>query len=240
MVGPRPLETRRRTAVDGQAEAVRTRVGSPRRAGTPLWSGTRWADFVAIALAETGSGARGARSGLRYARCRRSGSRGKPALAGLACTPLIGPAVDLTALCGSPSPRAHCRRVSPPTIRCRRSRTARWSSSPTPGVCDVRRPRTMSRAAADRLAGLGKPVLVVWGERDVLTPTADQRRALPRGGADSDGHSRGRAQPDGRSSRRIRQRHHGIHPVSPAPISPANRRKTARFRPNIGRFAFPY
>ncbi len=28
------------------------------------------------------------------------------------------------------------------------------------------------RAAADRLAGLGKPVLVVWGEQDVLTPTA--------------------------------------------------------------------
>ena len=27
-------------------------------------------------------------------------------------------------------------------------------------------------AAADRLAALGKPVLVVWGERDVLTPTA--------------------------------------------------------------------
>ena len=27
------------------------------------------------------------------------------------------------------------------------------------------------RAAADRLVGLGKPVLVVWGERDVLTPT---------------------------------------------------------------------
>ena len=24
----------------------------------------------------------------------------------------------------------------------------------------------------DRLAGLGKPVLVIWGERDVLTPTA--------------------------------------------------------------------
>ena len=27
------------------------------------------------------------------------------------------------------------------------------------------------RAVADRLAGLGKPVLVLWGERDVLTPT---------------------------------------------------------------------
>lgn len=27
------------------------------------------------------------------------------------------------------------------------------------------------RAVADRLAGLGKPVLVVWGDRDVLTPT---------------------------------------------------------------------
>ena len=28
------------------------------------------------------------------------------------------------------------------------------------------------KAIADRLAGLGKPVLVIWGERDVLTPTA--------------------------------------------------------------------
>ncbi|MEB3033070.1 alpha/beta fold hydrolase [[Mycobacterium] nativiensis] len=27
------------------------------------------------------------------------------------------------------------------------------------------------RAVADRLAGLGKPVLVLWGDRDVLTPT---------------------------------------------------------------------
>lgn len=28
-----------------------------------------------------------------------------------------------------------------------------------------------NRAVADRLAGLGKPVMVVWGDRDVLTPT---------------------------------------------------------------------
>ena len=42
------------------------------------------------------------------------------------------------------------------------------------GVChsDVLDELNGQRPVADRLAGLGKPVLVVWGDRDVLTPTA--------------------------------------------------------------------
>jgi len=42
------------------------------------------------------------------------------------------------------------------------------------GVCDsdVVEDLNAQQAVADRLAGLGKPVLVLWGERDVLTPTA--------------------------------------------------------------------
>lgn len=41
-------------------------------------------------------------------------------------------------------------------------------------LCDAKTASRINeqRAVADRLAGLGKPVLVVWGETDVLTPTA--------------------------------------------------------------------
>ena len=41
------------------------------------------------------------------------------------------------------------------------------------GLCDAKRTAKLNeqRAVADRLAGLGKPVLVLWGDRDVLTPT---------------------------------------------------------------------
>lgn len=40
-------------------------------------------------------------------------------------------------------------------------------------LCDAKTAGEINeqRAVADRLAGLGKPVLVVWGEHDVLTPT---------------------------------------------------------------------
>jgi len=38
------------------------------------------------------------------------------------------------------------------------------------GVCHSGE-QSDERTALDRLASLGKPVLVVWGERDVLTPT---------------------------------------------------------------------
>lgn len=42
------------------------------------------------------------------------------------------------------------------------------------GVCDsvVSQDLNAHEAVADRLAGLGKPVVVLWGEHDVLTPTA--------------------------------------------------------------------
>ena len=52
------------------------------------------------------------------------------------------------------------------------------------GVCDsdVVEELNADKAIADRLAGLGKPVLVIWGERDVLTPTADNVARYTRAG----------------------------------------------------------
>ncbi len=94
----------------------------------------------------------------------------KSALASLACTPLIGPAVD------------QLRSLDPVTASSLQTGFA--DDYPVPpfahrslkqlthkGVCESGN-QGEERDAADRLAGLGKPVLVVWGERDVLTPTA--------------------------------------------------------------------
>ncbi|MCV7302029.1 alpha/beta hydrolase [Mycobacterium barrassiae] len=93
-----------------------------------------------------------------------------PALAGLACVPLIGPAVDLL------------RSLDPVTASSLQTGFADDYQVPAlahrslkqlthKGVCKSGN-ADEERDAADRLAALGKPVLVVWGERDVLTPTA--------------------------------------------------------------------
>lgn len=94
------------------------------------------------------------------------------ALARLACWPIVGPAVD------------RLRRVNAVTHSALQTGFA--SDFPVPefayrslerlthrGVCesDAGDELNRERAVADRLAGLNKPVLVVWGERDVLTPT---------------------------------------------------------------------
>jgi pimeloyl-ACP methyl ester carboxylesterase len=92
------------------------------------------------------------------------------ALAGLACTPLIGPAVDLLrpvdAITDSALQTGFAPDFPVPPLAHRSLEQLTHA-----GVCESGK-QDGDRAAADRLAGLAKPVLVVWGERDVLTPTA--------------------------------------------------------------------
>ena len=93
----------------------------------------------------------------------------EPALAGLACTPLIGAAVDLLRpvdLITESSLQTGFAADYPVPQFAHRSLEQLTHT----GVCESGNLGD-DRAAADRLAGLGKPVLVVWGERDVLTPT---------------------------------------------------------------------
>ena len=94
-----------------------------------------------------------------------------PALAGLACTPVIGPAVDrlrsVDAVTDSSLQTGFAADYRVPPLAHRSLRAARR----TPAYVDSG-DQNDEQTAADRLAGLGKPVLVVWGERDVLTPTA--------------------------------------------------------------------
>ncbi|HEU0189703.1 MAG TPA: alpha/beta hydrolase [Mycobacterium sp.] len=96
-----------------------------------------------------------------------------PALGNAVCWPVIGQAldrlrrfdrVDETALRAGFAPGFPVPEVAYRSLR-RMTHTA---------VCDAKRASVTlnnQRAVADRLAGLGKPVLVVWGERDVLGPT---------------------------------------------------------------------
>lgn len=97
----------------------------------------------------------------------------RPALAGLACLPVVGPAAD--------------RLRAVPAVTRASLQTGFAADFPVPdlafrslqrlthaGVCDSDAGEQLNtgQAEADRLAHLGKPVLVVWGDRDVLTPTA--------------------------------------------------------------------
>ncbi len=152
--------------IDGQAEAV-DRALNALGIKQAVLIGHSMGGLVAIAVAERDPG--------RVERVAISDTPAaedlveESALAGLACAPLIGPAVDLL------------RPVDPVTESSLQAGFA--ADYPVPqyahrslerlthtGVCASGNPGD-DRPAADRLAGLGKPVLVVWGERDVLTPT---------------------------------------------------------------------
>jgi pimeloyl-ACP methyl ester carboxylesterase len=93
-----------------------------------------------------------------------------PALAGLACAPIIGPVVDrlrpVDAITESALQTGFAADYSVPALAHRSLEQLTYA-----GVCQSTDQQD-ERAPADRLAGLGKPVLVVWGEKDVLTPTA--------------------------------------------------------------------
>lgn len=92
-----------------------------------------------------------------------------PLLGKMVCWPVLGPAMD------------RFRQV--PAVTASALQTGFAADYPVPdfayrslqrltyrGVCDSKQGAPAS--VADTLVGLGKPVLVVWGETDVLTPTA--------------------------------------------------------------------
>jgi pimeloyl-ACP methyl ester carboxylesterase len=93
-----------------------------------------------------------------------------PALAGLACAPIIGPLVDrlrpLDVVTDGALQTGFAADYPVPQLAHRSLEQLTHA-----GVCSTDEP-SEQRTEADRLAGLGKPVLVVWGESDVLTPTA--------------------------------------------------------------------
>jgi pimeloyl-ACP methyl ester carboxylesterase len=153
--------------IDGQAEAVR-RALDDLGVEHAVLVGHSMGGLVAIALTELDS--------ERVERVVVSDSPAaeglvdESALAGLACTPLIGPAVDLLrpvdAITDSALQTGFAPDFPVPPLAHRSLEQLTHA-----GVCESGK-QDGDRAAADRLAGLAKPVLVVWGERDVLTPTA--------------------------------------------------------------------
>ncbi len=168
LVGHGGSEAPRDTApygIDGQAEAVDRALEAlgVRRA---VLVGHSMGGLVAIAVAEHDPERveRVAVSDTPAA----AGLVSESALGELVCVPIIGPAVD------------RFRPIDPVTEPALQTGFA--ADYPVPqfahrslerlthvGVCDSG--KQGQDHAAERLAGLGKPVLVVWGERDVLTPT---------------------------------------------------------------------
>jgi pimeloyl-ACP methyl ester carboxylesterase len=153
--------------IDGQVEAVRHALDAlgVRRA---VLVGHSMGGYVAIALAE--------RDSERVERVVISDSPADasltemPTLAGLACAPIIGPAVDrlrpVDAITGSSLQTGFAADFPVPPLAHRSLERLTHT-----GVCQSGA-QADDRPAVERLAGLGKPVLVLWGERDVLTPTA--------------------------------------------------------------------
>jgi pimeloyl-ACP methyl ester carboxylesterase len=92
-----------------------------------------------------------------------------PVLGDVGCWPLIGPVIDrfrgVDALTGSSLQTGFASEYPVPQLAHRSLEQLTHQGVCHSGADDD------ERAVADRLAGLGKPVLVVWGERDVLTPT---------------------------------------------------------------------
>jgi pimeloyl-ACP methyl ester carboxylesterase len=93
-----------------------------------------------------------------------------PALAGLACAPVIGQAIDrlrpVDAITDSSLQTGFADGYAVPPLAHRSLQQLTHS-----GLCYAR-DQDGEPSAVDRIAGLEQPVLVVWGERDVLTPTA--------------------------------------------------------------------
>jgi pimeloyl-ACP methyl ester carboxylesterase len=102
-----------------------------------------------------------------------AGLTAMPVLGDLACWPLVGPAVDrlrgVDAITESSLQTGFAEDYPVPELAHRSLEQLTHT-----GVCDSDAGEELDRerAVAERLADLDKPVLVVWGERDVLTPTA--------------------------------------------------------------------
>lgn len=96
-----------------------------------------------------------------------------PVMRDVVCAPVIGPAADrfraIDAVDTSSLQTGFAADYPVPDFAYRSLQRLTHT-----GVCDsdVVDDLNADKAIADRLAGLGKPVLVIWGERDVLTPTA--------------------------------------------------------------------
>ena len=103
-----------------------------------------------------------------------------PALAGLACAPIIGPAVDLLrpvdAVTDSSLQTGFAADYPVPPLAHRSLERLTHA-----GVCHSGEQHNQP-VPADRLAALDKPALVVWGERDVLTPTGPNIERYRRAG----------------------------------------------------------
>ncbi|MUM19958.1 alpha/beta fold hydrolase [Mycobacterium sp. CBMA271] len=101
-----------------------------------------------------------------------SGLKAMPALGSLACWPLIGPAADrlrgVDAITDSALQAGFAPGYPVPELAHRSLKQLTHT-----GVCDSTAGDELNAAkpVAEQLAGLGKPVLVVWGAQDVLTPT---------------------------------------------------------------------
>ncbi|WP_234812292.1 alpha/beta fold hydrolase [Mycolicibacter longobardus] len=95
-----------------------------------------------------------------------------PALGNVACWPVLGAAVDrlrgIDAVDRSSLQTGFAADFPVPELAYRSLKRMTHNA-----LCDARTADRFNekRPVADRLAGLGKPVLVVWGENDVLTPT---------------------------------------------------------------------
>jgi pimeloyl-ACP methyl ester carboxylesterase len=93
-----------------------------------------------------------------------------PALAGLACAPIVGQAIDrlrpVDVISDSALKTGFAADFAVPPLAHRSLEQLTHS-----GLCHAR-VQDGAPAAVDRIARLQQPVLVVWGERDVLTPTA--------------------------------------------------------------------
>ena len=93
-----------------------------------------------------------------------------PALAGLACAPILGQAIDrlrpVDVVTNSSLQTGFADGFAVPPLAHRSLERLTHS-----GLCYARE-QDGEPAAVDRIAQLEQPVLVVWGERDVLTPTA--------------------------------------------------------------------
>lgn len=100
------------------------------------------------------------------------GMTAMPALGNAVCWPVVGPALDtlrrLDAVDKSSLQTGFAADFPVPALAYRSLKRITHNA-----FCDAKAASRINeqRAVADRLAGLGKPVLVVWGDSDVLTPT---------------------------------------------------------------------
>ncbi|RWA15421.1 hypothetical protein MBRU_10250 [Mycolicibacterium brumae DSM 44177] len=101
-----------------------------------------------------------------------AGLKSMPALGEAVCWPLLGPALDrfraIDAVDKSSLQTGFAPDYPVPEFAYRSLQRLTHT-----GVCDstVIDDLNATRPVAERLAGLGRPVLVLWGEHDVLTPT---------------------------------------------------------------------